>query len=359
MFFLVLTSRVVYALMWFYVAPMLPLMLKDFRVSPGNAGLLPAVFIAGAALTQIPAGYMGARVGHNKAAGLGMAVFGSSAVLTGLADSWEKTLIFRALGGIGAGLFFSTAGAVLVILRPRDPATALGWYNATFNLGAFLGYYWGYIAGAVGWRPATALPGIFAVALGLALTQGPSVRSPTAFSWRAFRLGLASFPFWGSVYAANSLTATWAHLYRGVGEEVAGAISSTAMLSGLFAGIAGRLYRFKYTVLLAPLAASAVYLAIPHVPTYLIPLPVFIYGLSFSIYITAVYTTASRRAENPASALAVINVTNMALGMHLSYFFSWLMEISPTYPWLFLSTLVLTSALTTCRENAGGGGFRG
>lgn len=347
MFFLVLISRVVYALMWFYIAPMLPLMLKDFRVSPGNAGLLPAMFIAGAALTQIPAGYMGARIGHNKTAGLGMAVFGSSAILTSLADSWEKILLFRALGGIGAGLFFSTAGAVLVILRHKDPAAALGWYNATFNLGAFFGYYWGYIAGAVGWRLASALPGLLAVVLGLGLVQGPSVKSPTAFNWRAFRLGLASFPFWGSVYAANSLTATWANLYRDVGEETAGAISSTAMLSGLFAGAMGRLYRFRHTVFFAPVAASVVYLAIPHVPTYLIPLPVFIYGLSFSIYITAVYTIASRRAENPASALAVINVTNMALGMHLSYLFSWLMEMSPTYPWLSLSLLVLTSALTT------------
>jgi hypothetical protein len=227
----------------------------------------------------------------------------------------------------------------------------LGWYNASFNIGGFMGYYWGYVASAAGWRLALAAPGVLAAALGATLLMGRGVRSRAAINRGAALFGLASFPFWGAVYAANSLTATWIHLYRHVGEDVAGAISSAAMVSGFFGGLVGGLYdraRNKlYIFLGAPLVAALAYVALPHVPLGAVPLLVFLYGASFSAYITAVYATASRASENPAAALAVINVTNMALGLHFSYVFSWLMAAGPVGPWLLLSSLALSSAAST------------
>jgi DHA1 family inner membrane transport protein len=69
--------------------------------------------------------------------------------------------------------------------------------------------------------------------------------------------------------------------------------------------------------------------------------------LSFSAYITAVYAVASKISENPAAALAVVNVTNMALGLYLSYVFSWLMIVEPMYPWILLSMSAFSSAVST------------
>jgi MFS family permease len=351
LFPLVLLARCVYALMWFYVAPVIPAMLREFGVAPADAGLLPAAFIVGAAAAQLPASYLGARYGHDKVAGTGMVIFGASSALMGLAPSWGWAVGLRALGGVGAGLFFSTAGAVLVALRPNAVGSALGWYNASFNIGGFMGYYWGYVASAAGWRLALAAPGVLAAALGATLLMGRGVRSRAAINRGAALFGLASFPFWGAVYAANSLTATWIHLYRHVGEDVAGAISSAAMVSGFFGGLVGGLYdraRNKlYIFLGAPLVAALAYVALPHVPLGAVPLLVFLYGASFSAYITAVYATASKTSENPAAALAVINVTNMALGLHFSYVFSWLMAAGPVGPWLLLSSLALSSAAST------------
>jgi DHA1 family inner membrane transport protein len=76
---------------------------------------------------------------------------------------------FKALGGVGAGLFFFTAGAVLVALRPSAVGAALGWYNVSFNLGSFVGYYWGYVASAVGWRLALGISGVLATAVWVAV----------------------------------------------------------------------------------------------------------------------------------------------------------------------------------------------
>jgi len=106
LFHLVLFARGIYAILWFYVAPVIPTMLREFGVAPADAGLLPAAFIVGAAAAQLPASYLGARYGHDRVAGVGMVIFGASSMLMSAAPSWEWALGFRALGGVGAGHFF-------------------------------------------------------------------------------------------------------------------------------------------------------------------------------------------------------------------------------------------------------------
>jgi DHA1 family inner membrane transport protein len=126
-----------------------------------------------------------------------MAIFEASSILMSAAPRWEWALGFRALGGVGAGLFFSTADAVLVALRPNAVGAALGWYNASFNLGGFVGYYWGYVTPAVGWRLALGVPGVLATALGMALLKGHDFKTKTFINWKAALFGLASFPLLG------------------------------------------------------------------------------------------------------------------------------------------------------------------
>jgi len=58
-----------------------------------------------------------------------------------------------------------------------------------------------------------------AIVLGTPIFRSPPVKGASKFNWGAYSFGLASFPFWGSVYAANSLAATWAHLHRGCRER--------------------------------------------------------------------------------------------------------------------------------------------
>jgi hypothetical protein len=70
----------------------------------------------------------------------------------------------------------------------------LGWYNASFNVG----YYWGYVTSAVGWRLALGVPGVLATALGMALLKGHGFKTKTFVNWKAALLGLVSFPLWGA-----------------------------------------------------------------------------------------------------------------------------------------------------------------
>ncbi|MEZ0318696.1 MAG: hypothetical protein ABWK05_01705 [Pyrobaculum sp.] len=118
------------------------------------------------------------------------------------------------------------------------------------------------------------------------------------------------------------------------------------MISGFFTGWVGKIYDAaqRKVVVAAPVVASLTYLAVPLFPVSVVPALVFLYGFSFSTYITSIYAAASKNSKNPASALAVINVTNMALGLHVSYIFTRVMELAPAYPWALLSALAVASA---------------
>ncbi|MGC9118277.1 MAG: MFS transporter [Thermoproteus sp.] len=346
----ILASRAVYALLWFYLSPLLPAMSRDLHVAEAQLGFLPAAFIAGAAAAQIPASVLGSKIGDVKTAGIGLFLLGLGSALTAASPTWGVALALRAVAGVGAGLFFSTAGAALVALRPGEAGRALGLYNASFNIGAFLGYYWGYVAGPLGWRAAAAIPGAIAAAMALPLIAQGGFRHGARPTASALWLGLASFPLWGAVYAANSLAASWLHYYRGLPASEAGAITSASMLSGLLGGSLGSVYdkaRDKRAVFLYSAALSAAAMAaLPYLPSAVAPLLVFMYGAAYTVYITAIYAEGSRRGP-PSSALAVINVVDMALGLNISYIFSFAMAASPPSAWEIDAGLALASALAT------------
>jgi len=80
---------------------------------------------------------------------------------------------------------------------PDAVATALGWYSASFNIGAFAGFYWGYVASLTGWRFALAIPGALAIVLGTLIFRSPPVKGASKFNWKAHSFGLASLTFGG------------------------------------------------------------------------------------------------------------------------------------------------------------------
>jgi len=115
---LILAARALYALMWFCVAPILPQMLKEFSVDTSSAGLLPAMFIVGTGVMQIPASYLGASR-FNRVAGAEMAVFGVSFLLFSLSNSWWEASFFRALGAWGWPLFLDCGGPTCGVYAGR------------------------------------------------------------------------------------------------------------------------------------------------------------------------------------------------------------------------------------------------
>src|SRR5438270_12569143 len=76
----VLTSRVIYTINWFNIAPALVLISADFQLGPVALGILTASFLVGAGVFQIPAGIASARWGPKNTSQLGMLVLSLSGV---------------------------------------------------------------------------------------------------------------------------------------------------------------------------------------------------------------------------------------------------------------------------------------
>ncbi|MBP1449812.1 MAG: MFS transporter [Thermoproteus sp.] len=337
----------VYALQWFHIAPLMPAILSSFGVPTQYAGFLSTAFIVGAASTQMPAGLLGAKIGNARTAGVGLLLLSSTSLLLGTSDNFVELLAFRALGGAGAGLFFSTAAAALAADGDKGLGRRLGAYNAMFNLGALAAMAWGFLGEAVGWRTAAALPSPFGIALSAQLLAVGGYRSRAAAGWRAVYLGLASAPFWGAAYAAQSLMPTWLQKYGGVGQGYSGLLTSASMLSGLTGGALGSLFdrtedKRRYIVAVAAVGAAA-FASTPFLPAFASAFAAFAFGFAYTLYITAIYALGVR--SGGASALGAINFIDMSLGVWASDAFSLTMSAWPPAPWLLLASLAAVSGV--------------
>lgn len=342
----VLAARMVYALQWFHIAPLMPAILSSLGVPTQYAGLLSTAFIVGAASTQMPAGLLGAKIGNARTAGVGLLLLSLTSLLLAASDNFVELLALRALGGAGAGLFFSTAAA-LVADGGKGLGLRLGAYNAMFNLGALAAMAWGFLGEAMGWRTAAALPSPFGIALSAQLLAVGGYRSRAAAGWRAVYLGLASAPFWGAAYAAQSLMPTWLQKYGGVGQGYSGLLTSASMLSGLMGGALGSLFdraedKQRYIAAVAAVGAAA-FASTPFLPVFASAFAAFAFGSAYTLYITAIYALGVR--SGGASALGAINFIDMSLGVWASDAFSLAMSAWPPAPWLLLASFAAVSGV--------------
>jgi len=216
-------------------------MASEFGWSSSTAGLVQSAFFAGYALTQIPAGYLAARVGGARMLPLGVGVWSAAtAAVPLLAPTLPGLLFARVAVGLGEGL--APTAATDVIARASPPAGRARMTTFVFgglHAGSLLGllaapplidaFGWAavfYGFGAVGglwavWWAKTVLPGIASTDPSLAAALGHDVGSPSDAAataktaspdpsdrvpWRAF---LRSPPY--RALAATHFANNWLH----------------------------------------------------------------------------------------------------------------------------------------------------
>src|SRR3989449_4074774 len=161
----VLTSRVIYTLNWFNIAPLLGatgLIALGLSIDLPSQGLLTSSFLLGAGIFQIPAGIVSARWGPKNTSQLGMLVLSLSGVGEGLSPNFPVLLVSRFLLGLGAALFFAPAIGILTpLFRQEEEGLVLGLYNSCFNIGGVIGLFgWVLVTDFLGWRGGLVLGGV-------------------------------------------------------------------------------------------------------------------------------------------------------------------------------------------------------
>lgn len=141
----------------FLLSPVVPLVLTDLSTSESWMGLALTGLWAVYALTQFPSGVLADRYGERRLLLGGLVGTAVGAGLIALAPTFPAYAAFVLVLGVGTGLFFAPATALLSRLFD-ERGEALGWLTAA---GAFAGVAYpavgGWVGVTYGWRVAVGL----------------------------------------------------------------------------------------------------------------------------------------------------------------------------------------------------------
>jgi ACDE family multidrug resistance protein len=319
---IILISRVFYAMSWFYLSPILPLLSRELNFPISLAGLVAASFFLGAGSMQLPSAYLSTRLGTKRTLSLGLIVMGVANLFVSQSNSFIELLLAYSIVGVGASMFFSSGGGLLSYLNSRA-STVLGLYNGLFSVGGILAFLYGDIEISLGWRWPVAALGLLTLALGI-ITMRSSLPNP-AGKWgtvkdpRVLILGLGTSGVWGAYFALGNLYPTFASTFQGVQLSFASTLSSLLLVSSALGGFLGFLGdRVKgMGILLLPSIASMVSILILYVNSVA---GLILTGLFNELAISIMYARAASAVGylNASISLAEVNSINMLCGIYLA-----------------------------------------
>ena len=354
---LILVGRLTYSLQWFLLSPALPQIASQGHVPTSLLGLIPVAFFGAAGIAQIPSVYISQRFGPSRTYVVGLLLLAAGNVLLPLNVSTFWLFATRVISGVGAALFFASAGGVLSSLYPSKPGAVMGLYNAAFALGGGLGLVWGILDQSLGWELATEIGGLLAVALAVLnfvairnerfvpaarLTGiGPVLRNRTVLA-----AGLAYTGVWGCYFAVGQLLPSYEQIALGASVSISGIQSSLLLFPSIVGSFMGVLYgKFRRKRLLLALAAvpsilPAAAIGTGRVDAIVISLITIGFFNDFSISMLYAYLV-DLPGGDPTATLALVNTFHMLIGMWVAPMLSLASTISWAFGWALVGTLPL------------------
>lgn len=356
----IMASRVIYAIQWFVLAPPIAEIQATFNIPSYLVGWVPLSFFIGAALLQVPSAYISSRLGAKRTLIIGMIVLGAFTSLAGLSSNLWELLALRAVSGVGAALFFSSAAYALVELNRGKEGIVMGLYNAFYGVGSLIGLLWGYMDDLLEWRAATIIAGALAIVMGLmdlyelrGFERRPTYAIGNIRKSLSIAIGISGV--WGAYYVVSELLPYQvAHLF-GYGSFHAGLIAEGLIVASILGGFmtnaffnkAGDKLRLLIMVTIASsLPLYFMWISNPLVEFLLGALSGFFNDMAFSV---AYAITATRGG---ALSLAFVNFMNMIIGIWLQPLFT---AVSAYYGyligWVVITTVSLLLAAPLINES--------
>lgn len=244
----------------FAISPVVPMIIETFSVSKSAVGVALTGMWAMTALFQFPSGVLGDRYGERRVVFVSLGVVGVASILLALSPSFVLFGVFAVVLGMGTGLFFPAAGALLTRLY-ANTGLAFGFLTAGAGIaGLIVPVAAAAIAVRVGWRSALLLGavGTFPALVAIAWRVRPTppaaptgsllqqlrpderltilVRPPVAYSIAVAVAGAFTFQ------AITGFFPTFLVEYRGYSTQQAGFLFGVIfLLSALGQPVVGRL----------------------------------------------------------------------------------------------------------------------
>ncbi len=343
-------GRVVYAFNWYNVGAVLPLLGSGLGANTNQLGVVIGAFLVGAAIFQVPAGFVAIRWGYRRTSLFALALMGASCLGSAFAPTWVWLAALRFGAGAGAAFFFAPALGLVTSYYPvgsRGPV--IGVYNAGFAIGSAIGLFVGALVGAVqGWPWALAYGGVGLLAVGVVAAivippldrPGPpeswtaawKVGRPLLFSRNLWALALGLSGMWAAFYIVAQYFVQFAHtVHSNWPVAIAAGIPTLLLAAEVFGGPIGgwfaeRRADMRRILLLWGVASAVGVGAIPFLPlAALWPLFAFLGfadGVLFAVqYLVPTYLLEGG-GENTALAIGFLNSVQLAFGSLFAILFA-------------------------------------
>ena len=326
---LLLTGAIVLVDTAFFTAltPLLPHYVHELELGKGGAGVLQAMYPAGALLAAIPGGMAAARFGVKRTVLTGLILLAVTTTTFGFASSQWLLDLARFVQGVSSA--FSWTGALSWLVAAAPPGRRgqlIGTAMGTAITGALCGPVLGALASYTGTGPAFAGVAAIAVALAVAAWRSPAARpevaQPIAMLFRALGARRIQVAMWMCALPAllfGNLSVLAPLRLSHLGWSAAAIGATYLVMSGIEAAWAPFLGRAsdhfgRFRPLRAALVASAVVtflLPWPHTP-WLLAVVVVAAGFAFGSYWTPAMSMITDEAEaiglDYGYAFAVVNI---------------------------------------------------
>jgi len=158
-----------YYLTRFNYSPVIPLLRADLGISNAQAGGLMAFFFVTYAVFQLPAGYLGDRLGPRKVLTFGALVSIIGNIIFSQGSSFIILSIGQLINGMGQAMGWSSAIKMVVNWFPRSRrGTAIGLFATCITGGSSVGIRLsGYLGDHLGWRSSFIIPSVMMAIIAL------------------------------------------------------------------------------------------------------------------------------------------------------------------------------------------------
>ncbi|MGC8566268.1 MAG: MFS transporter [Caldisphaera sp.] len=344
-------SRTIYAAQWYILAPATLAIANQEHVGKELIGFLPFAFIVGAAITQIPAAIFSSRIGPKKTFIIGLFILSLSDIVVSFTNSFFQALLLRIFAGMGAGLYFSPAAAVLVNSNRQKSVTLMGLYNAAFSIGGLIGLSWGLIDALIGWRMATSIGGLIGVIAAIEnVFYVKDVKlnkiQKIVFDKKLTLLGIATSGIWGGSYAVGELMPSYVSQIFKVSPYMTSPLISLYFVGNIIGGGLASIFEKRNKIkgiFIMTILTGMIYPLFGLLNIYFMALISLINGMlintSTSIYYAIAVDLSSK--SNESFSLSLINLINMVLGVWVSPLFSFAMGINLALPLYILLAVTI------------------
>jgi nitrate/nitrite transporter NarK len=329
---LVLPSLVAGALAMTFTnhAPLIPLIVRDLRITPAQAGFLSTAMFMVGGLASIGIGGLSDRLGPKHVLTATMVCLAVATIGVGLAPNYPVMLLMKMLGGFSlTGVFVAGGHYVAGHWRGRRQYVAQGAFGGMIQFGAGVSIFTMPLAAAwVGWRGALVLSAVPVIVtmlwwhLGAVPPATPPLGQPVRgvlSDGRIWRLGFAHT----SMFGVSIVVGTWIAVYFvhefGFRLSVAGIVGSLTLVLGVVGRPAGGVLVTRLGVsprglivgTLGTNAAGLILLALPGRPLPVAVLGVILVGLGSSVgYAAIIATTSQSRPDAAGAALGVVGTVS-------------------------------------------------